>query len=71
MKTSSVNALKAITVLALGASVDAFWRMPCKGRAALARIDPLVNFGAVGDHVHAVHGSDGKSISCPACNYVK
>lgn len=61
MKISSSNALRAVSVLALGTGVDAFWRMPCKGRTALARIDPLVNFGSIGDHVHAVHGSSGKS----------
>ena len=63
MKISATNALKAATILALGANVDAFWRMPCKGRTALARIDPLVNFGDIGDHVHAVHGSSGMLIS--------
>lgn len=35
---------------------NAFWRLPCRSRSGLARIDPIVNFGAVGAHVHAIHG---------------
>ena len=41
--------MKSATILTvygvLAGGVDAFWRMPCKGRTGLARIDPLVNFG--------------------------
>jgi hypothetical protein len=44
-------------------NVDAFWRMPCLSRSGLARIDPLVNPGATGAHVHAIHGSSGKSLT--------
>jgi hypothetical protein len=38
----------------------AFWRMPCRTRSGLARIDPLVSNGTVAQHVHAIHGSSGK-----------
>lgn len=50
-----VAALDAIT------GVSAFFRMECRGRLAMARIDPLVNNNEVGQHVHAIHGSNGKS----------
>lgn len=26
----------------------------------MARLDPLVEFGTIGSHVHAIHGSNGK-----------
>jgi hypothetical protein len=60
MQFSTNYALKAVSVLTLAANVDAFWRMPCKGRTGLARIDPLVDYGVVSEHVHAIHGSNGK-----------
>ena len=44
---------------ALG-TANAFWRMECRGRTALARIDPIVNFGETATHVHTLHGSSGK-----------
>ncbi|EJT74004.1 hypothetical protein GGTG_07854 [Gaeumannomyces tritici R3-111a-1] len=39
--------------------VDAFWRMECRVRSGLARIDPLVSPGEVAQHVHSIHGSGG------------
>ena len=57
--TTLSSAVKALTLaLALG-SVDAFWRMPCRSRSGLARVDPLVSFGTVSEHAHAIHGSSG------------
>ncbi|KAL2793400.1 hypothetical protein BJX66DRAFT_306094 [Aspergillus keveii] len=38
---------------------DAFWRLPCRGRSGLARMDPLVSPGEPSYHVHTVHGSNG------------
>ncbi|KAH7383534.1 hypothetical protein BKA64DRAFT_160850 [Cadophora sp. MPI-SDFR-AT-0126] len=62
----STNApvLKAalVSVLAVG-QVSAFWRMPCRARTGIARIDPLVTNGSVAEHVHAIHGSGGFSVS--------
>jgi len=37
----------------------AFWRLPCRGRSGLARIDPIVEPGEVSSHAHAVHGAGG------------
>ena len=55
-----------ITEVALAAAMlmgtaDAFWRMECRGRSALARIDPLVNPGDFSAHAHTVAGSSGKN----------
>lgn len=58
---SSTLALKAATLLFFAADTHAFWRMPCRARSGLARLDPLVDFGAVSQHVHAIHGSSGMS----------
>ncbi|KAI9820494.1 MAG: hypothetical protein M1826_000893 [Phylliscum demangeonii] len=42
---------------------DAFWRLPCRGRIGVGRIDPLVDFGAVGEHAHALHGGNNFDFS--------
>ena len=57
-------ALTTVSIL-LNLSVDAFWRMECRARSGLARIDPLVSNGSVSEHAHAIHGSSGMSISHP------
>ncbi|TEY44679.1 hypothetical protein BOTCAL_0347g00100 [Botryotinia calthae] len=50
---------KAAILAGLASSVDAFWRMPCRARTGLARVDPLVNPGTISQHAHAIHGSSG------------
>ncbi|KAL4994590.1 hypothetical protein BDV10DRAFT_149365 [Aspergillus recurvatus] len=54
LDTSLVACLVAFSGVA-----DAFWRLPCRGRSALARMDPLVSPGEPSYHVHTVHGSKG------------
>lgn len=57
--------MKAINLIAaaqLLAPASAFWRMECRGRLGLARIDPMISPGEVAQHVHAIHGSSGMSI---------
>ncbi|KAJ5104428.1 hypothetical protein NUU61_001775 [Penicillium alfredii] len=36
---------------------NAFWRLPCRGRAGVARLDPIIDPGKISSHVHAVHGA--------------
>lgn len=51
----------ALTALVLSAgAVDAFWRLECDGSVGVARVDPLMDFGGVSDHVHAIKGGSGK-----------
>ncbi|KAL2067524.1 hypothetical protein VTL71DRAFT_1949 [Oculimacula yallundae] len=57
--TLKVALLGAIAV----SPASAFWRMPCRANTAVARIDPLVTNGSIAEHVHAIHGSSGFSIS--------
>ncbi|RAH65543.1 DUF1996 domain-containing protein [Aspergillus aculeatinus CBS 121060] len=53
-----------VTCLAIFTDVaNAFWRLPCRGRSGVARIDPIMAPGIPSDHVHAVHGSGGFSMS--------
>ena len=52
--------LKATFLTVLTVQVDAFWRMPCRSRSGIARIDPLVTNGSIAEHVHAIHGSGGE-----------
>lgn len=47
-------------ILALVSTSDAFWRMECRSRSGFAQIDPLVSFGEVSEHIHAIHGGSGK-----------
>ena len=52
-----------ITALALfELPVNAFWRLECDGNAGLARLDPLMAFGTIGDHVHSIKGGSGKKL---------
>ncbi|EFQ34211.1 hypothetical protein CGRA01v4_03966 [Colletotrichum graminicola] len=64
MKYSTSSVIAAAGFFAVG--VDAFWRMECRARVGLARVDPLMNFGTPATHVHAIHGSNGFS---PTANY--
>lgn len=43
-------------VAVLSGAADAFWRMECRSRSGLARIDPLTDPGVVSQHGHAIHG---------------
>ncbi|KAH8656666.1 hypothetical protein BGZ60DRAFT_384562 [Tricladium varicosporioides] len=61
MRFTDSVALRALPVITFGLTVDAFWRMPCLARSGLARIDPLVSYGSVAEHAHAIHGSSGFS----------
>ncbi|KAL2197447.1 hypothetical protein P885DRAFT_77134 [Corynascus similis CBS 632.67] len=53
----------SLAILASLSGAAAFWRMECRGRVALARLDPLVDPGVPAKHAHAVHGSSGFSAS--------
>jgi hypothetical protein len=50
----------AVTILGLAAQSDAFWRMECRASSGYARIDPLISYGGVAEHMHSVFGSGGK-----------
>ncbi|OBT76836.1 hypothetical protein VF21_04798 [Pseudogymnoascus sp. 05NY08] len=49
----------AIAAAVLSGSAEAFWRMECRGRSGLARLDPLVNPGVASAHAHTIFGSSG------------
>ncbi|KFY11004.1 hypothetical protein V491_07369, partial [Pseudogymnoascus sp. VKM F-3775] len=49
----------AIAAAVIAGSAEAFWRMECRGRSGLARIDPLVNPGVASTHAHTIFGSSG------------
>ena len=59
-----MNSKQFLTLVALmGGQASAFWRMECRGTVGQARIDPLVNPGAVGSHAHQIFGSGGELLS--------
>ncbi|KFY82050.1 hypothetical protein V500_10863 [Pseudogymnoascus sp. VKM F-4518 (FW-2643)] len=49
----------ATAAAVLAGSAEAFWRMECRGRSGLARLDPLVNPGVASTHAHTIFGSSG------------
>ena len=51
---------KAVLFLLTFGSANAFWRLECDGSVGLARIDPLMDFGSLSDHVHSIKGGSGK-----------
>ena len=62
----SYKSVVALTVLALSVTqANAFWRLECEGSTGIARLDPLMSFGGIGDHVHSIKGGSGKhSVYC-------
>ncbi|KAJ5223391.1 hypothetical protein N7468_007933 [Penicillium chermesinum] len=65
----------------LPALTDAFWRLPCRGRNAIGRLDPIIDPGQISSHVHTVHGGGSFSIdatpeslaasSCTSCGVLQ
>ena len=58
-----VKNTELLSLLALSGAANAFWRMPCRGRTGLARIDPIVDTGVVSTHAHAIHGGSSFGMS--------
>ncbi|OJJ48972.1 hypothetical protein ASPZODRAFT_60273 [Penicilliopsis zonata CBS 506.65] len=50
-------------VAVFSSPTDAFWRLPCRGRTGVARMDPLVDPGMIAYHAHAVEGSGNFALS--------
>ncbi|KAF2743198.1 hypothetical protein M011DRAFT_471558 [Sporormia fimetaria CBS 119925] len=75
------SATQFAAAAALLAGVDAFWRMPCKTKTGVARIDPIVNPGEIAPHAHAIFGGSNFGMSstsdvllnseCTSCNVTK
>jgi hypothetical protein len=61
MRLAFLQTVLMAVFLCFTSTTIAFWRMPCRTRSGLARIDPLVSNGSVSQHAHAIHGSSGKS----------
>lgn len=56
---SSYAAAAAALAFSIPAA-NAFWRLECDGSVGMARIDPLMDFGGLSDHVHTIKGGSGK-----------
>ena len=57
---SKLAVVVAILMVLFISNVNAFWRLECDGSVGLARMDPLINPGTSGDHVHSIKGGSGK-----------
>ncbi|OQO13972.1 hypothetical protein B0A48_00847 [Cryoendolithus antarcticus] len=76
---------RVATALALVGSASAFWRMPCRSRTGLARMDPLMDPGEISDHVHSIFGGGnfgmtttyedltqtGGDLNCTSCGVIE
>jgi len=51
------SVLAVMCLLALEAS--AFWRLPCRHRLVMDRVDPIKMPGLAADHMHTIHGGSG------------
>lgn len=71
MRFSALPMRAGLVVLGLTGTASAFWRMECRSRSGLARIDPLINPGEISAHAHAIHGGSGMSsaLDQSACAY--
>ena len=38
-----------------------FWRLPCRGQSGIGRVDPLMDPGGPGSHVHTIAGGNGET----------
>ncbi|KAL9009588.1 MAG: hypothetical protein Q9173_005394 [Seirophora scorigena] len=56
MYRSIANCAAAVLALSSVPATNAFWRLECSGSVGLARIDPLMDFGGLSDHVHTIKG---------------
>lgn len=45
-----------------------FWRLPCRGQSGIGRIDPLMDPGGPGAHVHTIAGGNGNTSKSPKIN---
>ncbi|KAI0835291.1 hypothetical protein F5Y06DRAFT_137624 [Hypoxylon sp. FL0890] len=59
----ATKTLSALFLLGTIRDAAAFWRMECRGRSGLARMDPIMDAGVVSPHIHTVHGSSGFSLA--------
>ncbi|KAL8842243.1 MAG: hypothetical protein Q9170_000569 [Blastenia crenularia] len=62
----------AATALTLSLpAVKAFWRLECDGSVGTARIDPLMDFGGLSDHIHTIKGGSAFSTTSTADDLLK
>jgi hypothetical protein len=65
---SKLAVVAAMVMIFMIGNVNAYWRLECDGSVGLARLDPLMNFGTAGDHVHSIKGGSGKFLTSFASN---
>lgn len=64
--------LYIVAILLSGlSSTHAFWRLLCDGSTGLARMDPLMNPGTIGDHVHSIKGGSAFSTTSTSSDLLK
>lgn len=69
MRSEVAIASSAILLASFIGATDAFWRLPCRGRAGLGRYDPIVDPGRPSSHVHTIQGPNSKCRAENDCRY--
>ncbi|KAF1830520.1 WSC domain-containing protein [Decorospora gaudefroyi] len=74
----SVASFTAAVAL-LSGTTNAFWRMPCRERIGLMRLDPIVDPGTASSHGHTLHGGSNlqeettyemlRDSNCTSCQF--
>ncbi|KAL9006607.1 MAG: hypothetical protein Q9188_000644 [Gyalolechia gomerana] len=68
------NTVRSIAAVALTISLpsaNAFWRLECDGSVGTARIDPLMDFDGLSDHIHTIKGGSAFSATSTAEDLLK
>ncbi|KAI4180701.1 MAG: hypothetical protein L6R41_007056 [Letrouitia leprolyta] len=68
---NTIRSIAAITLTLALPSVNAFWRLECDGAVGTARIDPLMDFDGLSDHIHTIKGGSAFSATSTAEDLLK
>ncbi|KAL8945244.1 MAG: hypothetical protein Q9211_000203, partial [Gyalolechia sp. 1 TL-2023] len=68
---NTIHSIAAVALAISLPSVNAFWRLECDGSVGTARIDPLMDFGGLSDHIHTIKGGSAFSATSTADDLLK
>ncbi|KAL8711751.1 MAG: hypothetical protein Q9220_003922 [cf. Caloplaca sp. 1 TL-2023] len=71
MLPKNTGHLASATLALFTPAINAFWRLECDGSVGLARIDPLMDFGGLSDHVHTIKGGSAFTATSTADDLLK
>ncbi|KAI9731910.1 MAG: hypothetical protein M1834_004361 [Cirrosporium novae-zelandiae] len=60
-----------VAILSFAPGSDAFWRLECRGRLGVERMDPIMSPGVLSSHAHAIHGGSNFGLSADATSLLR